>query len=349
MTKARFVIAVAAAGCLASCFFNGPVGMKIETCEDPCGGRPLYECDDPCAKCEGGCVIPPPLGFADPILLWTGDTTDEASVPACPAEAPDLVFDGYGGFEEAHTCPACRCTEPSCELPRSLVGSASAACDGTGATSFDAPPGWDGACTAPAAVSSDELGSLLIPAPTVSGCAPALDPAGAPPELPVPWSVRARGCVGSVDERTCEDPSDMCVASPAPLPAGFAVCVRYLRPGVPACPEAYPELRELYQGFDDTRSCTPCGCGPIEGSACSALVSVHEDGSCEQLLGAETVTLAGPKCVAGPDLRLESMDARWLRDEPGACAPTGGVAQGEATPKSASFFCCQSNEVIPVP
>ncbi|WP_437729832.1 hypothetical protein [Sorangium sp. So ce1335] len=349
MTMKRYPIAIAlaVAGSFAGCWTGGVI--QLFSCDDPCYGLDPYECDDPCATCEGECLPPPLLGYDDPILLWTGEAAEEAAVPECPPEAPGLVFDGYGGFEADHVCPECRCTEPSCELPGGLTGSASAACDGTTPTSFDAPAGWSGACTAPAAVGSGELGSLLIQAPTVSGCAPANDAGAAPPELPAPWTVRARGCSGEAGVHTCREPGKMCVAAPVPRPTGFAMCVRYLRPGAPECPAEYPELREIYREFDDTRSCTPCGCGPLEGSACTALVSAYEDEGCSALLGAETVTLAGPKCVAGPELRIESMEARWIKDEPGTCAATGGVAVGEATPKGATFFCCQSDEVIAVP
>ncbi|XXX72135.1 hypothetical protein WMF30_31265 [Sorangium sp. So ce134] len=344
--KHPIALALAAAGSFAGCWSSAPVQMY--TCDNPCYGLEAYECENPCSVCTGACVELPYLGFDDPILLWRGDPAGGASAPECPAETPDLVFDGYGGFADAHSCPTCLCTPPACELPPGLKGSASATCDGTAPTSFDAPDGWDGACTAPAAPSG-ELGSLLIPAPTASPCAPTIDPGGAPLELPAPFGLRARGCAGSADKHTCADPSTMCIAAPTPRPEGFAICIRYLRQGEPKCPEHYPELQALYTGFDDTRSCSPCGCDPLEDSACSALVSAYEDDRCRQLLGAETVTLAGPKCVAGPDLQLESMAARWITNEPGTCAPTGGVASGQVTPRGATYFCCQSDEVIPIP
>ncbi len=82
------------------------------------------------------------------------------------------------------------------------------------------------------------------------------------------------------------------------------MCIRYLRQRTPECPEQYPDLLAVAEGFDDTRSCTPCACEELEDATCSALVSVYEDGGCRELLGAEMVTMAGPKCVAGPDLRL---------------------------------------------
>ncbi|WP_437933319.1 hypothetical protein [Sorangium sp. So ce341] len=337
-------LALAAAGSFAGCWNSGPVQMF--SCDDPCYGLDAHECDKPCTVCEGACVELPYLGFDDPILLWRGDPADGASAPECPPETPELVFDGYGGFADAHSCPTCRCMQPACELPPALRGRASATCDGTTPMSFDAPDGWNGAC---ATVASGELGSLVIPAPTVSACAPTIDPGGPAPELPAPFSVRARGCSGSADERACADPSKMCVASPAQRPEGFAICIRYLRQGEPKCPEHYPELQALYTGFDDTRSCSPCGCDPPEGSACSAFVSIYGDGSCSRLLGAETVTLTGPKCVAGPDLELGSMTAEWVTNEPGTCAPTGGVAAGEVTPTGATYFCCQSEEVVAIP
>ncbi len=87
-------------------------------------------------------------------------------------------------------------------------GSASATCDGTASTAFAAPEGWSGACTAPDAATSGEIGSFLIPAPTVSACAPTHDPGGAPPGLAAPASTRVRahrhGRQGQV-QRSLED------------------------------------------------------------------------------------------------------------------------------------------------
>ncbi|WP_437585328.1 hypothetical protein [Sorangium sp. So ce1000] len=337
-------LALASAAGFAGCWEGGVV--QIYSCDEPCFSLDPDECNDPCPVCDGACVALPALGFDDPILLWRGDATDGTSPPECPADAPDLVFDGYSGFDGEHTCPTCLCTKPSCELPSGLLGSASATCDGTASTSFAAPEGWSGTCTAPAAATSGELGSLLIPAPTVSACAPTFDSGGASPELVAP--ARVRGCTGPADKDRCMDPSMMCVASPSPRPAGFTMCIRSLRQRTPVCPDEYPDLLAVAEGFDDTRSCTPCECVQLEDATCAALVSVYGDTSCGELLGAETVTMAGPKCVAGPDLRLESMTGQWIRDDPGKCAPTGGVAMGQVTPKSSAYFCCQSDEVIPI-
>ncbi|MGK4003906.1 hypothetical protein WMF31_14835 [Sorangium sp. So ce1036] len=341
--RVAIALAVAVLGSFAGCWTGGMV--DVSDCDMLCYGLDPFECDDRCEVCRGGCMEIPPLGFADPILLWMGDASDEADVPECPAEAPEIVFDGYGGFTGEHACPSCRCAAPSCELPSALTGSASPACDGQDPTSFSAPPGWAGACTAPAAVPSGALGSLLIPAPTVSACEPTLDPAAEPLGLPAPWGRRARGCGGSEAKHTCRDPSLMCIASPVPQPEEFSMCVLYLRKGVPRCPEEYPELHEFHRGVDDTRGCTPCACGPAEGSACTALVSAYEDGGCARLLGAETVTLARPGCVTGPDIRLASWDAQWIEDEPGACAPSGGAPTGAVTPEDPAYFCCLPNEV----
>ncbi|WP_437586503.1 hypothetical protein [Sorangium sp. So ce1000] len=344
MTLKKYLISVALASAhlgtfAAGCWEGGVV--TLSTCDEWC-----FLCDNPCTVCSGECVPFPAIGFDDPILLWIGDTSDEASVPECPAAAPNRVFDGYAGFDRAHDCPSCRCTKPTCELPPAMMASAEAGCD-EDSTSFDAPAGWDGACAAPAAAIADELGSFFIPAPTVSACERTAESAEEP-DLPVPWSRRARGCAGSVAEGkdSCLDSDRMCVASPKPLPLPFRMCIRYLHQGTPACPTDYPDLHAFFQAFEDTRDCSPCGCGPVEGGTCSALVSAYEDRSCERILSTVSVALGEPKCVTGPHLRLASMDARWIENEPGSCAPNGGVATGDVIPHDLSFFCCESTEVL---
>ncbi|WP_437668927.1 hypothetical protein [Sorangium sp. So ce131] len=343
-------LAVAVLGSFAGCWSNG--ALEVFSCEDPCYGLEPFECDDPCAPCLGRCMALQPLGFDDPILLWTGDTRGGAPAPQCPTEAPNLVFDGYGDFSQAlvdYRCPACRCTEASCELPQALAGSSSTTCDGQDRVVFAAPGEWDGACAAPAAGGPEELGSLLIEAPTVRACEPVALAPEAPVEQPAPWALQARGCAGWAGKHTCRDPRKLCVASPDPQPPDFTMCIRYLRNDTPSCPRAYPEPRTFYRDFEDRRDCSPCACKPTEGSACTALVSAYGDRACGELLGSETVTLAGPKCVAGPDLRLGSMSAEWLRDDPGACAPKGGEPTGEVKQLQAAHFCCEPSEPIAVP
>ncbi|AUX44396.1 hypothetical protein SOCE26_058600 [Sorangium cellulosum] len=354
MKKHHVVLALALAGVVLEGFVSCTDGgtLNLYSCEDPCYGLQPFECDDPCAPCLGRCMDLQPLGFDDPILLWTGDTRDGTPVPQCPTEAPDVVFDGLGDFSGAlvdYRCPSCGCTEASCELPQALAGSSSTGCDGEDRVVFAAPEGWDGACAAPAAAGPEELGSLLIEAPAVRACEPVVGAPEAPEEQPLPWAVQARGCSGWAGKHTCRDPRKLCVASPDPQPAGFSMCILYLRNDMPSCPREYPERRTFYQDFEDRRSCSPCTCKPIEGSACTALVSTYDDRACGELLGSETVTLAGPKCVAGPDLRLGSMSAEWLRDYPGACAPKGSEPTGEVKLLHASHFCCESSEMIPIP
>ncbi|WP_437281706.1 hypothetical protein WME90_14475 [Sorangium sp. So ce375] len=329
-------------GSVVGCWTGGTV--TVNTCDDRC-----VLCDNPCKVCSGGCVTIPPAGFDDPFLLWIGETGDEASVPDCPPEAPRRAFDGYAGFDGAHDCPSCRCTQPSCELPPALRASAGAGCD-EDSTAFDAPAGWDGACAAPAAEIADEIGSLLIPAPTVSACEPAVEGPGASPELPAPWSRRARGCAGSVPagKDRCSDADRMCVASPMPRLLPFRMCIRYLHQGTPKCPVEYPDLHTFFQGFEDTRGCSACACGPVEGSACSTLVSAYQDGSCERILSTVSVTLGEPKCITGPHLRFASMDAQWVENEPGQCAPNGGFATGEVLPSGQASFCCESDEPLDI-
>lgn len=334
--RAAITLAVAALWSVAGCWTAGKIMLGTE--DGTCHGEDFDACVlDPCTTAS------PPPGFSDPVLLWVGEPSDEASVPECPAEASERVFDGYGGFERAHACPPCRCGEPSCELPQALEGNASVTCGGPGAVSIDAPAGWDGACTTPASAPPRELGSLRVPAPTVSACEPLGEPVGGPQDLPAPWGRRARGCAG-VDKEG-GDADATCLASLAARYPDFSVCVQHLGEGAPRCPAEYPEMHQFFEGFDDTRDCTPCTCGPARGSRCVALVSAYEDRGCARVLDAVTVTLAGPKCVTGPGLRLASLDAQWIENEPGTCAAHGGVPTGDVKPTGEAFFCCQSKEV----
>ena len=104
----------------------------------------------------------------------------------------------------------------------------------------------------------------------------------------------------------------------------------------------HPALRLLHPGIDDTRTCSPCGCGAPSGASCTATISIFPDGECTSAaIDAGSVGTAAPVCVnldAGeaPAVAL----AVRLPDEPGACQPTGGDAGGAAVGTGATTFCC---------
>lgn len=337
MEQIRIIAALAVSGSLAGCWNDGRINLYTG-CEGSCSAECTGpECEAPCSLCTGQCLPLGPYGFTVPVFLWEGDIEH---VPDCPDGASEIVFEGYGDLDASHFCPSCSCSAPSCELPPGITPSSSTTCDGPPSASLATPEAWDGACTMIAPPSAD-IASIHIPSPTVSGCEPALAEGELPFTPEWPFRTFARACLAAPAPGDCDTPASFCAAARRPLHPGFVACIGKASDSEIACPEEYPDERVFYRDLDDTRACTPCECGPAEGGECSVLVSTYEDTGCRSLVGSELVTLAGPKCVAGPSMRVGSVEAVWIDEEPGACAPSGGVATGAVEPKGETVFCCR--------
>jgi len=313
----------------------------------------------PSSLCVGQCVALPPPNFSDPLLLWTGSA---ANPPACPKEAPE-PFKRFGDLSAPPaTCDTCLCkpSTGSCHLPSSFAAH-SEACNIPGAmdTSFDAPTDWDGSCTAansiPAGAQCDGkpcVQSLTVGAlETVDdGCKldlpepPTADvgPPGPVSFAPPTWGTLALACSGLPPGGPVGCGSgEMCIPSPEPPPE-FRVCV--MKDGdVPCEGERYVERFVYYRDYEDTRGCTPCGCGPVEGSLCTALVSTFTDAACTApLFGGYPVSSLKSPCLdltpAGEALGSKSMSN--ITYHPGVCQPTGGEPQGGSLPVNPATFCC---------
>jgi hypothetical protein len=290
--------------------------------------------------CSGQCVAFPPAAWDGPMLVWIGTSAD---APPCPDTAPMDRFDGQGDLDAGPlACAQCACDPPmgSCGLPPTLTGNA-ANCDvtneGLTPTPFDPPSGWDGGCT-----SNDTLGpgvaSITIAALTIAdaGCLPSQP---APPDDPPTWGTFARVCEGSA-VGACAD-FDLCVPPPAP---GFRTCV--VQAGVEDCSEPwfapYTEPHVFYQGFEDSRGCSPCTCGAPDGGTCSAEVTIYTDGVCmSPMYYAAPIDAAEPYCIdVNAALAFGSKSASPPVYVPGNCQPAGGVPGGTATPTSPTTFCC---------
>ena len=199
-------------------------------------------------------------------------------------------------------------------------------------TSFAAPDGWDGACTAANPIPEDQLcdgepcvQSLTIAAPSVTtgACTPRLD---APPPVPRldPWATRARACLAGA-YTACED-ATTCVPA---APSGFLTCV-YHEGDDASCPEGYAVRHVFFEDVIDGRECTPCGCGNPTGASCTLMASVYRDAACTDLLASSLVSSSVPFCVVTPPgVALGSKSAAIVDVEPGTCAPHGGEPVGE--------------------
>src|SRR5690606_18762258 len=97
--------------------------------------------------CPGECVPLGPLGWSDPLLLWTGPVQE---APGCPTRAPVPAYQGHADLVAPDECDPCACDPPtgSCAMPTDLTAYDNASCCGPGepgcgpgaaAVSFDAP------------------------------------------------------------------------------------------------------------------------------------------------------------------------------------------------------------------
>lgn len=321
---------------------------------DAAAGEEDASADGPIGECEGACAAGPPSGWDAPALVWIGEAGPGAEAPPCPASAALLGYEGYADLDAPSACGGCQCGPPSgtCHVPASMTANAGpcGAPGGVVQTPFDPPSGWDGACTSHGAVVGGALCSgvpcvqSLTIAPLVveeSGCAPSsvvtTGNIGPPPAV---FHTHARVCRGFASG-SCAHSGDVC--SP-PVPPGFLRCV--FHDGDVVCPPPaqgpYQERHLVYAGVDDGRSCSPCVCGPPEGSACIGAISVFSDPACvDSLVSSYLIDAEGPACV---DLvsgaALGSKSATPPSYVPGACAPSGATPMGEAKPIGPTTLCC---------
>ncbi|MGK3965060.1 hypothetical protein WMF38_12860 [Sorangium sp. So ce118] len=307
--------------------------------------------------CAGDCIPPAPLGWFGPALLWYGPP-DQA--PDCPAAAPNATYEGFADLAPApFACAACLCDPPdaaaaSCQLPvgwSAHAATCAATVPDTVETAFAAPEAWDGACTAENAIPAGQdcggqpcVQSLSIDAPAVTvtaACTARVDEPPPPARLD-PWQTRALACVpGAYTE--CPGDRSTCMPSPGqpgvPPPGGFLTCV--FHEGDVTCEEPYLDRHVFYDGADDTRGCSECACGELEGASCTIMASVYSDGACADQVASTLISSMAPFCgVTPPGVGLGSKSAEVVAVDPGACAPSGGEPIGELLPAAPSTFCC---------
>lgn len=323
--------------------------------------------DDPTVPhaetCEthGVCALLPPFGWSEPALMWVG-RSDDGHAPDCPAAAPVIAWDGYSDLiAPAHGCTACECSEPmpqgTCALPSTLTAHA-AICDdvaGSHATSFDAPPGWDGACTkaneigiqawcnGEFCVQSLTIAPLIAAQPPTPSCSQG-EPSKVTGDYPA-FGAQMRACRFNAYQYQCEDSGRSCVP---PTPQGWARCV--MRDGaIPtdsACPDAYPFRTVGYpeaDSYDDARACTTCACGAPTTGHCESRLYAYYDWECSPANEAMMLAVGsdGAQCIdllPGSPLRSKRATApAWVA---GSCEPHGGAPVGSVTPRDPVTFCC---------
>ncbi len=298
------------------------------------------------AACAGQCVPLGPTEWSGPTLLWMSKNGEEP--PECPSSASvkgSLVF---ADLNAPNGCGDCTCEAPSgsCALATTVTAAASPCAGnepGVPHTSFDAPAGWNGACTDenPISVNQKCNGAACVQSLTIAPltlteapCAASTTPVAS--KLPYLWGAAARTCRGAA-VGSCATDIEVCTP---PAPSGFEQCL--LQKGENECPSTYPIRHVFYKDFTDTRSCTPCACSAPVGSTCTAFISAFKDSGCSSPIVAGTVDATGSACfdilpsgqALGSKLATEPVYA------PGLCQVSGGEAIGEAVPEEPSTFCC---------
>jgi hypothetical protein len=297
------------------------------------GGCHTYEAFDwlqVAPACDGACVPLPPEGYNDPVVLWMGD---EADAPRCEDWGATQVAQGRAEPEAAFECPACECSPPICELPEEIGTSVAPFCGGEQRT-LEAPAGWDGSCFA-----ADEplSGVRSIAVTTTAGGCTASAEAFVKPEPK--WGKFGRACRTKGEAGACKEGGKVCVAGAGDDPsAEVRVCVAPFEKD--ECPDyRYPEKVVLYEGADDTRSCTECRCEG-SGAECNARITAHSVATCTESALSFPASIAG-NCISNAlPVTAASMEAEWMVNEPGTCALVPGQPSGSVVPTKPFIYCC---------
>jgi hypothetical protein len=243
-----------------------------------------------------------------------------------------------------HTC-ACACAKPSCSLPDGMHTNA-AKCPGDGSTALAFGPGngWDGACSTqdpvPAGIQCAGVPcvqSVTVPALAVSPCAPS-DPVVSKEDPS--WGRTVRECTPDLSSEGCA-PGEVCPPEPPP---GFDLCL--YADGVLACPPGWQQLVS-FTGAQDDRQCDACACGPPD-AMCEAYVIAYSDAACGAPAGSVIATIDEAACFDVPSgMGLGSVEATFLGQAPGSCAPGGGAPVGDVKPSGPVTLCCRGANVAP--
>jgi hypothetical protein len=304
--------------------------------------------DGSAALCPGKCVPEKAAGWDGPMIVWMGA---EGQVPAVQIDAVPS-WEGWVDvtFAEQPTCPTCTCGVPdgSCAPPTAWSASSTVCQDQSPptVTSFGAPAGWDGSCTAANSIPAGKLcdggpcvRSLLVEPPVLTAGACTPQPATLPEggKLPPPVRTKVLG-YWPIMTKECGNDYKGCIPS---LPPEYKVCM-WAEKEDDACPVNWPDKHLGWEVAEDLRACSACTCGSPEGATCSALVTAYSDGACATPQSSTVVSSSSPaKCL---DLdwgtALGSKGAEVLSYQPGACAPSGGQLTGAIATKDPAVLCC---------
>lgn len=300
---------------------------SMDPSSDPTQGQDTTSVGDGECPPDRVCVPPAPSGWSGPGVLAQQAERDEPV--ACPPGFDDgpavVAHDGLVAGPAECSC-SCEPLDADCSGAVEFGVSGTAGCN----PSQDRSAPHNGTCL-DADTWDDDYYFADTPIVDVGACL--AKPSSMTP--PAMFSTRASLCAASSsDAAACE--GDHLCTSLAPAPFGDASCV--WTDGVVDCPlgSEYSARSVLHRDIDDSRGCTACSCGEIDGT-CDATIELRSGDACSGSVLGEIVSGAGCGQVEGTvnSYRLVELVVN------GVCAPaTGGQPAGSATPADPLTVCC---------
>jgi hypothetical protein len=320
-------------------------------------GDTSIDCADPDCTTLFACVPGTPAGWTGPVALFEG----AEDAPQCGESGgfPVQKQAAHSGLVEGtSTCPTCTCNASASSCTANLVFFESATCSAGGC--------WGNGVGCPGSALEAENGiceplgfcqsnggntkasGVIATAITAKGGCTSGSTGAA--DIPTPtWNNNVRACGDAPTGQGCGG-GNVCAPKPA-APFGTSACI--YKTGDTACPSPYSTKKLVHQNVQDTRSCTPCGCGPLTGATCSAgTLTIYTGDFCSQnpqplaVSSCETMTVdptpSAPQAQCGnlpADTRSAMLTGSTLTGTPD-CAETGGVISGAATAIDPITFCC---------
>lgn len=317
------------------------------------------DCSNP--MCDAyACVSEAPAGWMGYFTVYDGDAAND---PGCPKLYPMPSYQGNGGLNAPSvTCSQCTCGAPTGQTCQAMkianLGELfvsndtclqqtqmQASCGKFIATNTDGAcysggvAGGANNCGEPMGMSCPgggqpcNVGSVFgDPMAVGGGCPPSPQ---VPNKPPATWSSFGRAC-GETSLGTGCNAGQVCLPK-AISPYQSGVCIS--KPGEVMCPPTFPKQHIYYDSFDDTRDCTPCTCGAIQGASCSMSLNLYSDGGCANLL--VSIPAGGCKDLSG-NPTVGSRKAVNIAFT-GTCQvdASGGKPMGAVTGKNPITYCCK--------
>jgi len=292
--------------------------------------------DSSLPSCGGVCVSPAPIGWTGPFATWSGSP---ASPPTCTGAWAGQAVSGFDGLNASPATCSCTCDPATGQSCAPLVVnvffedaqcSGAYACGTTTLTTGCQPLG------ASCGASYTAYYETSSPTPPTGGqCGTPQTTTSVPPPS---WTTETLLCAysGTSSASGCAT-GDTCVD--APLAPFGPLCI--YTSGSTTCPSGpYGVQHEDFQGIDDSRGCSSCGCSGPNGGSCTGGGGVLWSGTTSCFNGSQKSMGASAACSSAGFSGVGSVQGSLPTLTPGTCTASGGLPAGTASPSQPITVCC---------